>query len=255
MSPNWFTVERLEEDTWAISEYGHWEETHCYLLAGLERALLLDTGLGVAPIRPVAEALTALPITAALTHAHWDHIGGLGEFSQTLCHVSEVPWLSGHFPLPLAAVKENLLRPPHTFPAAFDPDRFTLYRGGVTRAVEDGAVLDLGGRRLTALHTPGHSPGHLCWWEPDRGTLYAGDLLYRGKLDMFYPTTDPAAFLASVRRVARLPARALRPGHHSLDVSPALAGQVLDSLESLEREGQLVQGRGVIPFDGFSVHL
>jgi len=251
----WFTLERLEADTWAISEYGHWEETHCYLLAGRARALLIDTGLGAAPMRPVAETLTDLPITAALTHAHWDHIGGLGEFGDTVCHVSEAPWLSGQFPLPLAAVKANLLRAPCAFPAEFDPEGYAIYRGGVGRAVGDGWTIDLGGRRLTALHTPGHSPGHLCWWEEERGTLYAGDLIYRGKLDMFYPTTDPAAFLASVGRVARLPVKALRPGHHSLDVGPGLTARVLDALEGLDRAGELVQGRGILEFDGFSVHL
>jgi len=251
----WFTVERLEGDTWAVSEYGHWEETHCYLLAGRERAVLIDTGLGVAPIRPVVEKLTDLPVTVLLTHAHWDHIGGLGEFGDGVCHVSEVPWLSGRFPLPLAAVKGNLLREPCAFPEGFDPEGYAVYQGGVSRPVEDGWTVDLGGRRLTALHTPGHSPGHLCWWEAARGTLYAGDLLYQGKLDMFYPTTDPAAFLDSVRRVARLPVRALRPGHHSLDLSPDLTGRVLDALEGLDRAGELVQGRGVVEFDGFSVHL
>ena len=41
---DWFTIEPLDGDTFAISEYRHWEETHCYLLLGTERALLIDTG-------------------------------------------------------------------------------------------------------------------------------------------------------------------------------------------------------------------
>ncbi len=47
---NWFTVEMLDETTYVISEYKHSEETHCYLLLGKEKALLIDTGLGVANI-------------------------------------------------------------------------------------------------------------------------------------------------------------------------------------------------------------
>lgn len=47
----WFTVEQIDGDTFAISEYKHWEETHCYLLCGKDRAVLIDTGLGVSDIK------------------------------------------------------------------------------------------------------------------------------------------------------------------------------------------------------------
>lgn len=39
----WFHIEKIDNETFAISEYGHWEETHCYLLLGTERAILIDT--------------------------------------------------------------------------------------------------------------------------------------------------------------------------------------------------------------------
>lgn len=45
---DWFTTEKIDSDTYIISEYRHPEETHCYLLLGAERALLIDTGLGIA---------------------------------------------------------------------------------------------------------------------------------------------------------------------------------------------------------------
>ena len=44
---NWFTIDTIDPDTSVLSEYRHWEETHCYLLTGTERALLIDTGLGI----------------------------------------------------------------------------------------------------------------------------------------------------------------------------------------------------------------
>lgn len=47
----WFSVEKIDNDTFAISEYGHWEETHCYLLCGAKNAVLIDTGLGIANFR------------------------------------------------------------------------------------------------------------------------------------------------------------------------------------------------------------
>ena len=51
----WFTVEKIDSQTFAISEYKHWEETHCYLLCGEESAVLIDTGLGVSNIREIVD--------------------------------------------------------------------------------------------------------------------------------------------------------------------------------------------------------
>ena len=46
----WFDTEKIDNETYVISEYRHWEETHCYLLNGTKRSLLIDTGLGISNI-------------------------------------------------------------------------------------------------------------------------------------------------------------------------------------------------------------
>ena len=86
---SWFTVETIDSQTYAISEYRHWEETHCYLLCGREKAILIDTGLGISDIRKVVERLTDLPVTVVTTHVHWDHIGGHGLFDTIAVHELE----------------------------------------------------------------------------------------------------------------------------------------------------------------------
>lgn len=85
----WLTIEKIDGETYALSEYGHWEQTHTYLLLGDTRALLIDTGLGVADIGAQVKTLTSLPVTVALTHAHWDHIGGLKFFPDFAMHEAE----------------------------------------------------------------------------------------------------------------------------------------------------------------------
>ena len=113
----WFAVEKIAADTYVISEYKHWEETHCYLLCGTERAILIDTGLGVANIKKVVENLTDLPVTVLTTHVHWDHIGGHKYFKDFAVHENEVSWISNQFSLPLQTVKKNLTLKPCDFPA------------------------------------------------------------------------------------------------------------------------------------------
>ena len=105
MMNSWFTVEEIDNDTYAISEYQHWEETHCYLLCGEKEAVLIDTGLGVSNIKAVVDKLTELPITVITTHVHWDHIGGHKYFDSIAVHELEREWLSVQFPIPLQVVK------------------------------------------------------------------------------------------------------------------------------------------------------
>ena len=102
---DWFTVDQVDESTYIISEYRHWEETYCYLLIGNDRALLIDTGLGISNIYEQVRKLTNKPVAAVATHIHWDHIGGHKYFPEFYAHEAERDWLNGKFPLPLQAVK------------------------------------------------------------------------------------------------------------------------------------------------------
>ena len=253
MTP-WFTVERIDDATFALSEYRHWEETHSYLLLGRDRALLLDTGLGVGDLRREVEALTDRPVTVALTHVHWDHIGGCGQFAAPAVHAAEVDWLR-RFPLPEAAVRRQLCARDPLFPAGFSPENYRVFSGEPGRVLREGDIIDLGGQQVQVLHTPGHSPGHCCYYEAARGRLYAGDLLYRGCLDAFSPTTSPEDYLASLERIAALPLREILPGHHALNCPPDLAVRARDGFRRLWERGLLHQGAGRFDFGDFQVHL
>lgn len=255
MNTDWFTIEKIDDSTFVISEYGHWEETHCYLLWGKERAALIDTGLGVANIRKVVNQLTALPLLAVTTHVHWDHIGGHRYFENIAVHEAERDWLSGHFPIPLAAVKASLMREPCDFPEEFNGDEYQIFQGGPQMILHDGDCLDLGNRNLFVLHTPGHSPGHCCFYEPERKYLYAGDLIYKGCLYAFYPTTDPELFWQSVKRLQQLDVNRILPGHHSLDLPADMISQVEAGFHQLARMGKLQQGSGVFDFGVFQIHV
>ena len=115
---DWLTIQQLDKDTWALSEPRHWEETHAYLLAGTKQALLIDTGLGVCDLFSAVRSLTSLPVTVALTHAHWDHIGGCNEFPAPWVHRLEGPWLE-RFPLSREAVLQNLTHGAPPLPSRF----------------------------------------------------------------------------------------------------------------------------------------
>jgi len=252
---DWFTIEQIDDTTYAISEYGHWEETHCYLLLGGDRALLIDTGLGVANIREVVNTLTSLPVLVVTTHVHWDHIGGHRYFKEIAVHDTEKSWLSDTFPLPLDVVKRNLIRKPCAFPDGFRADQYQIFHGYPTTILRDNDIITIGRRNLRVIHTPGHSPGHCCFYEPERKYLYSGDLLYRGTLDAFYPTTDPVQFFQSVLKIRTLDVQRILPGHHSLDVTPDIIAQTEAAFRELDTAGKLHHGSGCYDFGNFQIHL
>lgn len=252
---DWFTVEAVDEETFAISEYRHPEETHCYLLLGSEKALLIDSGLGVSSIQAVVRRITALPVQVATTHVHWDHIGSHRFFDDIAVCETERSWLTNGFPLSLGAVRKNLLQGCSAFPASFDIEQYQIFQGEPRTVLHDGDVLPIGGRELCALATPGHSPGHICFFEPERGYLYTGDLIYAGCLDAFYPTTDPVAFMRSVKKVNALPIRRLLPGHHELRLPLEITGEVDHAFTGLYETGRLRHGAGRFAFSNFQIHL
>ncbi len=252
---DWFVTEKIDEDTFAISEYRHWEETHCYLVCGAKQAVLIDTGLGIANIKNIVDSLTDLPVTVVTTHVHWDHIGGHKYFDDIAVYESEHDWLAVKFPIPLEVVKRNLTCQLCDFPKDFNLDRYQIFQGEPQKALHDGDVLDLGNRQLTVFHTPGHSPGHCCFYEAERKYLYSGDLLYQGCLDAFYPTTDPLAFWNSVKRVQLLDVLRILPGHHSLSVSADLINKVEKAFSELYSKGKLQQGNGVFDFGEFQIYI
>lgn len=251
---NWFTVDKTDNDTYIISEYRHWEETHCYLLNGSERSLLIDTGLGICNISNVVNELTDKPVTAVATHIHWDHIGGHKYYPDFYVHKDELDWLTGGFPQSLDAVR-RFVTERCELPSHYDVNSYELFQGTPSRLLSGGESIDIGGRRLKVLHTPGHSPGHICFWEEERGYLFTGDLIYKGMLAAWFPSTDPEAYLESLEKAAVLPAERIFPGHHSLDIKPEIIIRMRDAFRSLKDEGKLRHGSGTYDYGDWSVQL
>jgi glyoxylase-like metal-dependent hydrolase (beta-lactamase superfamily II) len=251
---DWFTIDHIDKDTHIISEYRHWEETHAYLLNGANRSLLIDTGLGICNIYDEVIKLTDKPVTAVATHIHWDHIGGHKYFPDFYAHVEELNWLSGEFPLTMEQIR-GMVVDRCDLPEGYDVSNYEFFQGTPTRVLKDNDVIDIGGRVLRVLHTPGHSPGHMCFYEKERGYLFTGDLVYKDTLFAYYPSTDPEAYLKSIERVAALPVNRVFPAHHSLDIQPEILLRMRDAFQQLKTEDKLHHGSGTFKYKDFAIWL
>lgn len=251
---NWFTIDHIDKDTHIISEYRHWEETHAYLLNGTERSLLIDTSLGICNIYDEVIKLTDKPVTAVATHIHWDHIGGHKFFPDFYAHEDELNWLNGEFPLTLEQIKDMVVDR-CDLPEGYNVNNYEFFQGIPTKILKDNDIIDIGGRFIQVLHTPGHSPGHICFFEKERGYLFTGDLVYKDTLFAYYPSTDPKAYLKSIERVAALPVKKVFPAHHSLDIHPEILVRMREAFRQLESEGKLHHGSGTFKYKDFAIWI
>jgi glyoxylase-like metal-dependent hydrolase (beta-lactamase superfamily II) len=250
----WFEIDQVDKGTYIISEYRHWEETHCYLLNGSEYSLLIDTGLGICDIHDQVKELTDKPIIAIATHIHWDHIGGHRFFPDFYAHEDELNWLNGEFPLMIEQIK-GMVVDRCDLPSGYDVDKYEFFQGNPTKVVKNNDVIDIGDRFVQIVHTPGHSPGHMCFWEKEHGYLFTGDLVYKDTLFADFPSTDPEAYLNSLERVSMLPVKHVFPAHHTLNIRPEILGRMSDAFRQLKDDGKLHHGNGTFDFGDWAVRL
>jgi len=78
---DWFKVYAVAPGVYAITEPRQQEAVSFFLVVGTKRAVLFDSGLGVAKIGEVVARLTPLPVTVLNSHTHFDHVGGNREFT------------------------------------------------------------------------------------------------------------------------------------------------------------------------------
>lgn len=251
---NWFSTKRIDKNTFVISEPNHWEETNCYLLVGKEYALLIDTGLGISDISKEVLKITDKPVIAVPTHVHWDHIGGLWNFPEFYVHEAEKDWIEGSFPLSNEFVRKMLVKD-NNLTECINIDDYAVFQGNPKRILTDGDIIDLGNRKVKVLHTPGHSPGHMCFFEEKTGCLFSGDLIYKGTLFANYESTDPEKYLKSVQKISKLPVKCVFPAHHSIDIPPEMISDVYNGLLDIKKQGKLCHGSGLFEFNQWSIIL
>ncbi|MCZ6674387.1 MAG: MBL fold metallo-hydrolase [Verrucomicrobia bacterium] len=255
---NWFTIDTIDESTFAFSEYGQWMKVHSYLFVGKEKAVLVDTGLGVGNIRTLVNAITQLPIELVTTHAHWDHTGGHQLFDNFSAHILERDWIEGGFERYSKEIAGYLVKEPFTKPPPndFDLSKYRPYEHKVKRLHKDGDILDIGDRQLEIIHTPGHSPGHVAVYEEASGYLVTADLLYKGVLLAGLQFSNAQDYRSSLRRLRSLPKiEKLLPGHGRLEIPTDLLDEALNAFDELAEKGQLNNKGSLHTFDRLKIKL
>jgi glyoxylase-like metal-dependent hydrolase (beta-lactamase superfamily II) len=184
-----FTVSKHKEYLYVINEnislvhpvYTN-DPLNIYLLLGSHTALLLDTGCGLSPLKPIVDKLIGQRnLLVFNTHYHWDHPLGNVEFEEVYIHENEVDLVSK--PYDVSYFKDS----PSEAVKIYAKQDFLIPPAKVIRPLKDGDLFDLGGIEVKVLHCPGHSPGSICLLS-STGELFTTDVAYYG--DQFLPKRE-----------------------------------------------------------------
>lgn len=150
-----------------------------YLILGSQTALLLDTGCGLYPLKPIVDQLKGKRKLLVLnTHTHWDHVLGNEEFGEVYVHENEANIISK--PYDLWFLKDS----PSEIVKLYEAKNFLIPPAESIKTINDEYVFDLGNITVKVIHCPGHSPGSLCLLT-NTGELFTSDVAYYG--DTFLP--------------------------------------------------------------------
>lgn len=231
----WFEVYKVAPATFALYEPHQSEETISYLIVGARQALLFDTGMGIADIRAAVRRLTSRPIVVLNSHTHDDHVGGNWQFEF-------IYDMDTAFTRATAKGSRNdaqaEIAPGEIcgeLPKTFNPKTYATKPWRISLFIHDGFKINLGGRTLEVIATPGHTPDAICLLDRANGLLFTGDTYYPGTIWLYRPETDIHAYMASVKKLASLaPGIELVLGAHNIPVAqPGVLAQLNQAINDV----------------------
>jgi hydroxyacylglutathione hydrolase len=194
MVDDYFAVEDLGSGTFAIGEPRYYQQNYSYLIVGQSRAVLFDSGSGTRDISVAVANLTKLPVTVIVSHLHFDHVGGISPFG----HVAMID-----LPETRADVSRGYFKPSrYEYMGFFDGRGAPSFR--VAEWLAPGAIIDLGGRTLRVLSTPGHTLSSVALFDASSRRLFIGDFIYPTTLYAFLPGASLSAYQATARMLLEM---------------------------------------------------
>ncbi len=207
-------MDEIEENIFII--YGEKPSSHSYLLKGLYKNVLIDTGTKN-NFNKIVQSAAKVGLKAGdihmvvCTHEHYDHIGGISFFYETAILAADR----------FAATKIEL-QDEYVIHAAVHGEE--LIKTRINIWLENRVLLDFGNYKLKVLHTPGHTSGCICLYEPFRNFMFTGDTVFNeGIISKISDSGSYGDYINSLERLNTYKIKRMFPGHGKICENPGNA--------------------------------
>lgn len=177
---------QIDEHTWVGTGHLMYNES-LYLVEGKNKAVLIDAGTKIKDLDKIVAGITKKPIMLVATHVHPDHVGSVDYFPAVYINPGDTINIPKFMP---------------------------NYKGEV-KYLKDGQIIDLGGRQLEVVFTPGHTPGSTTFIDKEAHYGFSGDAFGSGNLLLL---TDFSTLEATCKKMSKIMAEQginkLYPGHY-----------------------------------------
>jgi hydroxyacylglutathione hydrolase len=170
-------IHEISTDTYLINEFGL---VNMYVLAGSQRSLVIDAGMGYCDLKAIVESLTDKPYDVVITHAHPDHAGMIHQFERVYLNEKEKPsltWAANIIDFGLDEFERNNRLHVGNW-EVWEVTEDMINRGNKDTEIlplHEGDVIDLGNRRITAYDCPGHTAGQMYFIDDFSRIAFTGD--------------------------------------------------------------------------------
>lgn len=257
----WFEVYKVAPNTYAIYEPRQSEETISYLIVGGHKALLFDTGMGIGDLRKTTSELTELPIVVLNSHTHNDHVGDNWQFETIYGMDTAFTNTNARGSRQDAQAEVGVGDICGKLPPGFNRAAYVTRPWKITSYIRDGDHIDLGGRSIEIIATPGHTPDAISLLDRANKLLFTGDTYYPATIWLYRPETDLNEYAASIRRLAALaPLVNVVLGAHNIPVAnPKVLPDLVTAFEAV-RSSKVAPSPGapgqvIYKIDNFSFRM
>ena len=235
----WFEVYKVAPSVFAIYEPHQAEETISYLIVGHKQAVLFDTGMGISDIHRVVTRLTSRPVVVLNSHTHDDHVGGNWQFPFIFGMDTDFTRKNAKGSRADAQAEITPDQICGDLPKGFNSSTYVTKPWKISLTIHDGFRVNLGGRTLEVIATPGHTPDAICLLDRENGLLFTGDTYYPAPIWLYRPETNLDQYVTSVKKIAALaPEVKLVLGAHNIPVAePAVLPRLVEAIQAV-RAGQ-----------------